>query len=400
MPVAEMAPAKTAPKPSPALAAGTRTIAPSLAGSLIIDARMLFHSGIGRYLREVLCRWPVEPEVHETYLYNTAEQLDWLSRIRPGAKFVQVKAGIYSLKEQTLAAFLPADAVYWVPHYNLPWVSRARLVTTVHDAAPLALPEIFRGLAHRLAARFYFGAVRRTSRRIIAVSRFTAEELVRLARVAPEKITVVCNGVSPEWLQPGNPAVRLPSRLLFVGNLKAHKNLGRLIDALELLRQQGLQDITLDVVGQTTGFRHGLETGVAARLASAPWIRLHGSVKDDDLRTLYASAGALVFPSVYEGFGLPMLEAMAAGCPVLAANTASLPEIGGPDQATGGAVIYFDPKDAAAMAGRIEYFLNLTHGERLRLSAASMARVRQFSWDEAARQTRAVLLAELNPVTR
>jgi glycosyltransferase involved in cell wall biosynthesis len=361
---------------------------------LVIDARMLFASGIGRYLREVLARWP-EATVPEAFLYATEEQQAWLSAARPRAALIPTPAGIYSLREQLLPWGLPADVVYWVPHYNLPWLGRARIVATVHDAAPLVLREAFPRPAQRLAARFYFSAVRRRARRVLVVSEFTAGELTRHARVRRELIEVVPNGVDAAWQRATAGKPRRPHRLLFVGNLKAHKNLGRLLEAIKRVRTGTGRDVSLDVVGQTSGFRAGLEHATADRLRRTPWVRLHGKIDDAQLRTLYAEAGALVFPSLYEGFGLPMLEAMAAGCPVVAARAGALPEIGGPDQRDGGGVVYIDPRDPADIATQLERFWQLPETEHFRMGEFGRARTAQFSWDETARRTREVLLAEV-----
>ncbi len=381
----------------PVRTGGSRTAAEP--ARLVIDARMLFASGIGRYLREVLARWP-DAVVPEAYIYSTEEQQAWLAATRPGAVLIPTRAGIYSLREQALPLGLPPDVVYWVPHYNLPWLGRAHVVATVHDAAPLVLREAFPRPAQRLAARFYFGAVRRRARRVLVVSDFTAGELTQHARVRRDLIEVVPNGVDGSW-QASSPAVpRRPHRLLFVGNLKAHKNLGRLLEAIERVRRETGRDVSLDVVGQTSGFRAGLEESTAERLRRTAWVRLHGKIDDEQLRGLYAEAGALVFPSLYEGFGLPMLEAMAAGCPVVAARAGALPEIGGTDQADGGGVVYFDPRDPVDIATQLERFWRLPATEHARMGEFGRARTARFSWDETARRTREVLLAEVQAAGR
>lgn len=364
------------------------------APALTVDARMLFHSGIGRYLREVLARWPVDGSLRETYLYNTDEQRDWLAVARRRATFIRTNASIYSLKEQFLPLNVPADSLYWVPHYNLPRQCAAHLIATVHDAAPLVLKEAFRGRVQRLAAAFYFSAVRRTARRIMAVSQFTARELTKHANVAPHRIEVVPNGVDEAWTASAPELPRDRQRLLFVGNLKPHKNLARLVDALELLRNQRGLEVTLEIVGQTSGFRAGLEAETAARLARTPWIKLHGKVDDAFLRNLYAEVGALVFPSLYEGFGLPMLEAMAAGCPVIASSAGALPEVGGPDHARRGSVVYFDPRAPADIARALEYFLRLPDAELVRIGEAGKRRAAAYSWDTTASRTRHVIISE------
>lgn len=385
----ELAPPVTGARGRGALAASAARSA------LVVDARMLFSSGIGRYLREVIRRWPAAGATCETYVVNDPEQHEWLAQERPGAAFVSTRAGIYSLGEQRLAWSLPRTSVYWVPHYNAPWRCAARLVTTVHDAAPLVLREAFPRLKQRLAARFYFRAVRRSAARVLTVSNFTAGELVARVGIPRLRIEVVPNGVDEVWgraaaVRPARP----PERLLYVGNLKAHKNIARLLDAIELVRRRSNRDVTLEVVGQAGGFRAGLESSTAGRLASSPWVTCHGRIDDTRLRELYAAAGALVFPSLYEGFGLPVLEAMAAGCPVLASRQGALVEVGGPEGADGG-VRYFDPRDANDIAERLETFLRLAPAERARMAEVGRRRALLFSWHVAASRTYRTLMREI-----
>lgn len=364
----------------------------TVTAKLYIDARMLFSSGIGRYQREILSRWSLDQARNEHYFCSTGEQVEWLEQRRPGAKISRTTAGIYSLREQALAWNLPASAVLWVPHYNLPWLTRAHIVATVHDVAPLALKHVFDRPAQQWAAKFYFGAARCVAKRVITVSQFSADELHRLAGVPRARLQVIPNGVGPEWFLPAEPAVvRSTHRLLFVGNLKPHKNLARLIEALELMRARRLKNVELDIVGQIDGFRTGLEAAFATKLYEAPWIHLHGSIDDRTLGKLYQSVTALVFPSLYEGFGLPMLEAMASGCPVLAAAGSSLSEIGGPVAGNESAVTYFDPLDPVNIADTIALTLQLPQGALDDLGQRGRIHARQFTWDRAARDTLAVL---------
>jgi glycosyltransferase involved in cell wall biosynthesis len=356
---------------------------------LIVDGRMLFSSGIGRYLREILSRMPEDVPFHVDILCNTPIQRDWIERSAPAATPLLRRAGIYSLREQLLAVQLPTNATYWVPHYNVPRFCSCRLVATIHDVAPLALPQVFAGRVRRWAARFYFGNVTMRSSHIIAVSRFTREELRRQGVAEPGSITVIENGVGSFWFQGAAEAPRDCS-LLFVGNLKPHKNLARLVDAIEIVRERF--PVELAVVGRIDGFRTGLDRRLVEKLRSTPWIQLHGESSDEDLRRHYRRARAFVFPSIYEGFGLPLLEAMAAGCPVVASRAGALVEIAGRGREAGGIVDFFDPLDVRDMAAAIARSLSLSGGERESIRARGRAIAGHYTWENTARSTWSLLV--------
>ena len=333
---------------------------------LIVDGRMLFSSGIGRYLREILSRIPKDAPFPIDILCNTQIQRDWIERSAPSAVAVLRRANIYSLREQLLAIQLPTDATYWVPHYNVPRLCSCRLVATIHDVAPLALPEVFKGRIRQWAARFYFNSVRRRTYHIIAVSHFTRSELQNRGVARTGNVSVIENGVGSFWFH-GSAEKSRRGLLLFVGNLKPHKNLARLVDAVELVRQR--HPVELAVAGKIEGFRTGLDARLVERLRSTPWIRMLGEPSDEELRQHYQEASALVFPSLYEGFGLPLLEAMAAGCPVIASRAGALVEIAGRERGYGGVVDYFDPFDVRDMAAAITRSLEVPERERERVQA-------------------------------
>ena len=185
---------------------------------------------------------------------------------------------------------------------------------------------------------------------------------------------------------PRNPGGGL---LLFVGNLKPHKNLARLVDAVELVRQR--HPVELAVAGKIEGVRTGLDARLVERLRSTPWIRMLGEPSDEELRQHYQEASALVFPSLYEGFGLPLLEAMAAGCPVIASRAGALVEIAGRERGYGGVVDYFDPFDVRDMAAAITRSLEVPERERERVQATGRAIASGYTWEKTASATWSLL---------
>jgi glycosyltransferase involved in cell wall biosynthesis len=265
------------------------------------------------------------------------------------------------------AARIGAD-VYHSPLLRGP-LSRGRppFVMTVHDLVPVRWPETMPRW-HRLYTNRLIGRMLDATDRIIAPSQDTADDLNALLHVPAERIRVVPNGVDALFFGPTVRAVvKKPPYVLFVGTPEPRKNLPRLISAMTILRQRGRRE-TLVIAGAG---------GWGDEVPLGPGIHATGRVTDDELQTLYANASCLALPSLHEGFGLPALEAMAAGTPVVAGRSGALPEV------TGGAAILVDPQSATAIADGIEIALD----ERDRLVPMGLFRAKEFTWDKAAALT-------------
>lgn len=371
--------------------------------SLVIDCRFVHHSGIGRYMRALVPRVLRQlPGIEATLLVQRSEyDAAFVAQCRAaGARLLPVEAGMYSLAEQwRVPLAVPRCDVFWMMHYDVPLLpvrARRRLVT-IHDMAHLAVPDGM-GLAKRAYARlFYWRAAQ--SDAILTVSEFSRREILAYERVRPERVHVVCNGVE-DSLRPCGDARQIaaardrygipPRYLLFVGNLKPNKNLPRLLAAFARAKRQTpqLADTALAVVGRRSGLRTGegdLDDLLRVLgLVCGRDVVLAGEVVDAELRALYTGALAFVFPSLYEGFGLPPLEAMACGCPVLAARAASLPEV------CGDAALYFFPRAPEEMAAALS---RIAAEPRLRseLRASGLRHAKRFSWDAAAGEIAALL---------
>jgi glycosyltransferase involved in cell wall biosynthesis len=354
------------------LAAGPRRV--------VVDARMLHFSGIGVYVNHVLRAFKAMDMPFSFAANQWTEELDGTP---PDYDF---RARVYSIKEQI--AFnrlrISADQIWWSPHYNIPVLHRGRLVTTIHDLAHVALPQFFGEWKKRMYSKLMFEAVARKSHSIICVSQFTADELLRRTSADHRKVHVIHNGVDEKWFEPDRserPSAR--PYILSVGNVKPHKNFQRLIQAFAKIQER--HDVDLMLVGRKEGFLAG--DSAELDLAGVPEGRLHftGHVSDSLLRSYYAHAEALVFPSLYEGFGLPPLEAMASGCPVVASNAASIPEV------CGEAVIYCDPLSVDDIADKIKLVLELKGNERLTLLENARTHAARFSWKRCARETWEIL---------
>ena len=338
--------------------------------TLAVDYRMARSSGIGVYLRQIV-RGLIDGHRDEFRIVLLGgDPVDGADEHRP------MRSGIYTAGELAeLPLRVPRSAdLLWSPNYNAPLVSPGRLVVTIHDTCHLALPELFGGFIKQRYARFMFDNVRRRARHVICVSEFTAAEVQRRVGIDRARLSVVYSGISNEWSEPtARPSAARPY-LLYVGNVKPHKNLGRLLQAFERLTARMPHDLV--IVGKRDGFLTPDRGVLRAAQALGDRVRFTGEVSDAALRGFYAGADLLVYPSLYEGFGFPPLEAMAVGIPVAASRAASIPEV------CGQAALYFDPYSIDDMESTIERAVR-DESTRTALRAAGTAVLRRFSWADS-----------------
>jgi glycosyltransferase involved in cell wall biosynthesis len=295
-----------------------------------------------------------------------------------------------------LRAPLPIEAlagradVLHAPDFSLPPTLGARTVVTIHDLAFMTHPECavpsLRAYLNRVVPR----AVKRADH-IIAVSQRTADDLVELLGVAPKKITVIHLGIDPSMRRITDAAaladaqerygLRLPFALA-VGTIEPRKNFARLIEAFDLARRQAGGPAQLVIAGRK-GWLYDDVFETVERLGLGDAVRFLDYVPDADLATLYSLAAVVTMPSLYEGFGIPVVEAMACGVPVVASTGGSLPEI------VGDAGLLAASDDVSALANALARAVG-DAALRERLITAGYARARTFDWDAAARQHIAV----------
>jgi glycosyltransferase involved in cell wall biosynthesis len=262
--------------------------------------------------------------------------------------------------------------------YVVPPAYRGRAVVTVQDLSFERHPELM-GARDRFFFRTFVRPSVRRAARVLTGSEWTKRDLVERYGVPPEKVVITPYGVDPQF-GPDGPAPDGAPYALFVGGLEPRKNPLNALEAIALADG----DLRLVVAGPEKGRR--AEIGrAAARLGLESRVDVRGHVAGEELAALYRGASCLVFPSRYEGFGLPVLEAMASGTPVVATTASSVPEV------AGDAAILVEPGDPVALAGGIERAL----ADRERLRAAGLERARSYTWSETARRTLAVYLEVL-----
>jgi len=330
-----------------------------------LDVRMARASGIGTYIRGLRGQLRARDDLtlHE----------------------VEADVPIYSLREQVALPPLARGLdLFHAPHYNAPLAAPCPLVVTVHDLAHLALAHLFPSPLAQAYAHGMFRAVVTRARRLITDSFFTRAELRTHLGVDPDRVTVIHLGTDPRFT-PGPTrgdhrrvrALGVRGRfVLYVGNVKPNKNVLGLVEAFSMLGSRAGQ---LVIAGRRDRFRYGVDDFGTA-LASSPArdrIVATGEVTFDDIRALYRTASVAVLPSLYEGFGLPVLEAMACGTPVVASDRASIPEV------ADDAALLVDATSRDQLAAAIERVLEDT-ALRHTLIERGRRRVADFSWARAA----------------
>lgn len=360
--------------------------------NLTIDLRMYRMSGIGRYLQTLLPDLIPLLDADRIVLLCRPGGLEgegWAEH--PRIERRELRAPIFSIAEQ-LAAIRDTyrdTGVLWVPQYNIPLLYRRRLVVTIHDVCQLAHPETLANSLQRRYARFLLAAVASRADAILCVSQFTADEVRKYLGVQAERLTVTYPAISNPWQQREAKTGQDGGRyLLAVGNVKKHKNMKMLIRAFDLARDRIPHDLV--IVGQQAGFLNAEEELSTATSLLGGRVRFTGYVSETELGRYYRNADALVFPSVYEGFGSPVVEAMAQGCPVACSNAASLPEV------AGDAALLFDPCRAEDICRAI---LQIAADEKMRrdLAQRGLRRAEKFRGDACARETARVLNQVIGP---
>jgi glycosyltransferase involved in cell wall biosynthesis len=367
------------------------------------DGRVLTRriGGIGRYaihLIEALLALSAQKCANLELVIFTAPQMERALVEGSGAHLCERYRRIKSTLLRS-SALLPAgivlehlDLFHGLDQSGIPLFFKAgKYIVTVHDVIPLVLPWAF-PIKHRLVLATALARIKRQAEMVIVPSTAAADDVVHYLQIERQRIIVVPMGCEARFQPIGDaasaPRLRrrygLPEHyILFVGTLEPRKNIKALLQAFALLLAEKPQDEPKLVVAGGRGWGHTdwLETTHALGLRDH--VHFTGFVDDDDLPDLYRGAALFVYPSLYEGFGLPVLEAMACGTPVITSNRSSLPEV------AGDAALLVDPTQPQALAAAMTSMLR--DGElRQVLRSKGLTRAREFTWDAVAQKTLAV----------
>jgi glycosyltransferase involved in cell wall biosynthesis len=360
--------------------------------------------GIGRYaihLLDALLTLASQQHPDLEFVIFTAPQTDRELLQGVGAETCERFCGIKStlLRSSVLlsvgALWERIEVFHGLDQSGIPLFFKAgKYVVTIHDVIPLILPWAFPA-RHRLVLATALARIRRQAEMVIVPSTAAADDVVQFLRVERERIRVIPMGCEPRFQPAEDPAraaklrrrYQLPERyILFVGTLEPRKNIHTLLRAFAQLIAEMPQDGPMLVIAGGNGWGGEDYGSTVDALKLHRHVRFAGFVEDDHLPDLYRGALLFVYPSLYEGFGLPVLEAMACGTPVITSDRTSLPEV------AGGAALVVDPTRPEALAAAMASLLN-DSGLRQVLRTKGLARAQAFTWDAVARQTIAVYRA-------
>lgn len=276
--------------------------------------------------------------------------------------------------------------ILFVPAHTIPLLQPRRTVVTVHDIGFEHFPELYQW-ADKLYHRFTIRFIKRFADKIITVSNFSKKDLVDFYRISPEKIEVVYNGYDNDHYKLIENQIRkiVEPYLLFIGRLEEKKNIPALVRAFGEFKLRHSQDKHKLVLIGKPGFGFERAEKLMARYHIQDQIVLPGWVGDEELPLWLAGAELFVFPSLFEGFGIPVLEAFACGCPVICSKTTSLPEVAGE------AALMFDPANTHEIVTRLEQVL-FNPEVRDSLREKGFRQAQHFSWHKCARETLDVLM--------
>src|ERR1035437_10231208 len=354
-----------------------------------IDCRLWKQTGVGRYTKNIVLNLQKIDEKNKYFLFVRTEDYESIKKriTNPNWRIIQTNIRWHSISEQlrfpSLLKKEKLDLMHF-PYFSVPILYNKPYVVTIHDliinhfstgkASTLAYPLY---LAKRAAYKFVIKRAAEKAKKIITPSNATKDEVIKILKIAENKIDVAYEAsevtMANVKAKVPNPEIFAKKYFLYIGNAYPHKNLDRLLRAFKKIENQ---DLKLILVGQKDYFYKQFEA-----VNESNNVIFYGNASDNELASLYANAIALVAPSLMEGFGLPVLEAMTLGCLVVASDIPSFREIAGEN------VIYFNPQDENDILTKLNDVLENEEKYRLEKIEKAFEKSQQFSWEKAAEQT-------------
>jgi glycosyltransferase involved in cell wall biosynthesis len=359
---------------------------------IAIDIRRMYEFGLATYIRNVVRTLGRIDSLNEYFLVGAASRFEQLGELPENFHFLPLQNA-----EATFATYIEMHKVIaahevdliHVPHtFWRPLISKAPYVITVHDLLDYMYRARTNNGLRRTMHSYMTQRVMHNAARIFAVSNFTKRDVARYFNVEPAKIEVVYNALD-ESFQRGHSTAEEQAMvrgryqvdspfLLYAGRISPHKNVARIIEAFsalkaELAKDGAFPDLKLIIIGDEVSKNPDIRRAVI-RSGMQHDVRFLGYVSIDVLRIFFDMAKVFVFPSLYEGFGLPPLEAMAHGTPVVASNTSSLPEV------VGNAALMVNPENVFEISRALQRVLT-DQSLRERMKAAGIEQAQHFSWD-------------------
>ncbi|MFC1810955.1 glycosyltransferase family 4 protein [Patescibacteria group bacterium] len=351
-------------------------------------------TGIGRYVYELTERLSKFDDGHDYVLFFNKPEFDKYHAPSPKFKKILADAPIYSLREQThfnkILRAEKLDLMHFT-HFNAPVFYKGKSIVTIHDLTLSFFPgKKKRSILHRFGYHFTLRAAVKKAKKVITISQNSKKDLIELIGTPEDKIEVIYQGVS-EKFKIIEDSLRIKKTLeryglarspflLYTGVWRSHKNIPNMLRAFKKVRELCEEDLKMVITGKEDPYYPEVRE-LPKEIGIEDHVIFTGLVDENELVDLYNAASLYVFPSFYEGFGLPPLEAMACGTPVAASETSSIPEICGKGNA-----VFFDPNDHGDMA-QVIYALYRDKAMQEDLVRRGLLRVGEFSWQTMAELT-------------
>lgn len=337
--------------------------------NLVIDCRMINMSGIGTYLKNIIPGL-IESDCFDITCmgYSNIKEFNWFDKV----KYIRLNSKILSIAEQfELTWKIPSCDLFWSPNWNIPLLftkAKSRIVT-IHDVYHLANAGEFSKL-NIAVVKIYMKFIRTFYDNIITVSNFSKSEINQYAKISLEKISVIYLAVDDNYTKFVPDFETNDQYMLYVGNVKPHKNLLLSLKAFNEIEDKNLK---FYIVGKRDGFITNDNSLNEIIETLKERVFFTGEISDSELKTYYKNAKLFLFPSKYEGFGLPILEAMKFNLPIISSSCASIPEV------AGDGVIYFDAFNQHDLVIKINGFLS---GQLICSNFDYQNQLDKFNWND------------------